>query len=81
LYDVKSLHALIEMKKGNYDEAIKYFSESDPKDPYIWYYEGLTYKKKGDKDNATKCFKKVVQSNINSQNLALVRPLAMAELK
>ena len=76
-----SMLGLLEIKKGNYDQAIPYFSKADTEDPLNWYYKAVAYNKKGDKQNATKLFEKITKSNINSLNLALVRNRAKAELK
>jgi len=78
---MNSLFALFELKKGNYDKAIQYFSEADTQDPLNWYYTAIAYNKKGDKQNALKLFEKVSKWNVNSLNLALVRKRAMDELK
>lgn len=75
-----SVLGLFEIKKGNFNQAIQYFSKADNEDPLNWYYKAVAYKKEGDKQNATKLFEKITKSNINSLNLALVRNRAIKEL-
>lgn len=78
---LNSLFALLEIKKGNYDKAIQYFSKADTEDPFSWYYDAVAYNKKGDKQNASKLFEKISKRNVNSLNLALVRKRAMEEFR
>ena len=78
---LNSLLAYSAFKKGNYDEAIQYYSKADREDPMNWYYNAMAYNKKGDKKNATKLLEKITKLNVNSLNLALVRNRAMEELK
>jgi tetratricopeptide (TPR) repeat protein len=78
---LNSLLGLFEIKKGDYDKAISYFSQADNQDPWTWYYTALAYSKKGDKENSAKLFNKITKWNVNSLNLAIVRKPAMKELK
>jgi tetratricopeptide (TPR) repeat protein len=78
---LNSLLGLFEIKKGDYDKAISYFSQADNQDPWTWYYTALAYSKKGDKENSAKLFNKITKWNVNSLHLAIVRKPAMNELK
>jgi tetratricopeptide (TPR) repeat protein len=78
---LSSCHALLEIKRGNNDKAMQYFATADQENPFNWFYTGVTYDKKGDKQNAHKYFEKVATCNVNSLNLALVRKRAQQELK
>lgn len=75
-----SLLGLLELKKGDYDKAISYFSKSNPESPSVQYYTGLAYQKLGDKQKASKMFEKIVKSNANGMSLALFRQKATHEL-
>jgi len=77
---LNSLMAYSAFKKGNYDEAIQYYSKSDNENPMIWYYQAMAYSKKGDKQNAAKLVEKIKKSNVNSLDLALVRNKALESL-
>jgi len=79
--DLNSLLGYIEIKKGNDDKAIDYFSKTNQLSPTNWYYTAVAYSKKGDRQNALKLFEKISKWNINDLNLALVRKRAMDELK
>ena len=71
-----------ELKKGNYDKAIGYYSKADTmQSPFNWYCIAVAYNKKGDKQNALKYFEKIARLNVNSLDLAIFRKRAMAELK
>lgn len=78
---LNSLFGLYEIKKGNPEKSIQYYSKADAEDPLNWYYSAMAYNQKGDKQNAKKLFEKVTQSNVNSLNLALVRNRAIDALK
>lgn len=76
-----SLLGIFELKKGDYDKAIKYFSEGDSQNPLTWYYTAKAYSKKGDKDNSDKYLDKIAKWNVNSIDLAFVRKNAIEEIK
>ena len=78
---LNSFLAFNEIKKGDYDKAIEYFTKADTEDPWNWYYTAMAYNNKGEKQNALKLFEKITQWNVNRLSLALVRKLAMEELK
>jgi tetratricopeptide (TPR) repeat protein len=78
---LKSMTGFFELKKGNNDKALEYFSAIKAEDPWNWYYTAVAYKNKGDSQNASKLFEKLSKFNVNSLNLALVRKRAMKELK
>lgn len=78
---LNSLLGLLEIKKGEFDNAIKYFSQADNQDPWIWYFTAVAYGKKGDTENSEKLLDKVTRYNVNSLNLAFVRNHAKEELK
>jgi tetratricopeptide (TPR) repeat protein len=76
-----SLMGFFELKKGDYDAAIKHFSEADSQNPLNWYYTAQAYSKKGDKQNSAKLYDKIARYNVNSPDLSLVRKPAIDELK
>jgi tetratricopeptide (TPR) repeat protein len=73
--------AYLEVKSGDYDKAIQYFSKADAEDPLNLYYSAVAYDKKGDKEKAGKIYSMIAKSNVNSLNLALVRKRALDKLK
>lgn len=76
-----TLLGIFELKKGDYDQAIKYFSVGDKQNPLTWYYTAQVYSKKGDKDNSDKYLEKIANWNVNSLDLAFVRKNAIDEIK
>jgi tetratricopeptide (TPR) repeat protein len=72
---------MLETRKGNYDQAIAYFSKTGTGGPMEWYYTALAYDKKGDRQNALKLFEKIAKWNVNGLDLALFRKRALEELK
>jgi tetratricopeptide (TPR) repeat protein len=78
---LNSLLGLLEIKKGDYDKALNYFSQADNQDPWTWYFTAVAYGKKGDTENSEKLLDKVTTYNVNSLNLAFVRNHAKEELK
>lgn len=79
--NLNSMLGFYEMKKGNYDKAIEYFSKANKEDPWTMYYTAVAYNKKGDRQNALKLFEKITNWNVNSMRLALVRKRAMEDSK
>lgn len=80
--EFNSLLGFNELKKGSFDNAIQYLSAKElGNNPWNWYYLGIAYKQKGDKQNATLMFEKITKWNVNSIDLAFVRKRAMDELK
>jgi tetratricopeptide (TPR) repeat protein len=79
--NMNTMFGFVEIKKGNYDKAIEYFSKANQESPINWYYTAVAYSKKGDRQNAFKLFEKISKWNINDLNLALVRKQAIDELK
>lgn len=72
----------IELKKGNYDKAIQYYSKADTiMAPFNWYNTAVAYDKKGDKKSAVKYYEKIAKLNVNSLDLAIFRNRALVELK
>lgn len=77
---INSILGYSAFKKGNYYEAIEYYSKADTEDPMNWYYEAMAYSKKGDKQKAAKLIEKIKTSNVNRLSLALVRNKALESL-
>ncbi|MGD9900586.1 MAG: tetratricopeptide repeat protein [Calditrichaceae bacterium] len=75
-----SLLAMIDLKKGNFDDAIKNFAKSDMQDPYNWFYLATVYEKKGEKEKADNLYAKVAGLNENSLGFALVRDRAKEKM-
>jgi tetratricopeptide (TPR) repeat protein len=76
-----SLLGIYELKKGDYDKALKYFADGDSQNPLTWYYTAQAYSKKGDKDNSDRILDKIAKWNVNSLDLAFVRKNAIDEIK
>jgi len=72
---------MLELKKGNAEEAIAYLSKGDKQSPWNWFLIGKAYTKKGDKEKAKEFFTKIVESNVNSMPLALTKTRAKEMLK
>ena len=71
-----------ELKRGNYENAIRYYSKTDTiQAPFNWYCIAVAYNKKGDKKNASKYFEKIASLNVNSLGLAIFRKRAIEALK
>jgi tetratricopeptide (TPR) repeat protein len=79
--DMNSLFGFVEIKKGNYDKALEYYSKANQEAPMNWYYTAVAYDKKGDRLNAQKLYEKITKWYFNGLDLALVRKRAMDELK
>jgi tetratricopeptide (TPR) repeat protein len=76
-----SLLGIFELKKGDYDKAIKYFSQDNSQNPLTWYYTAQAYNKKGDKEDSEKFLDKIAKWNVNSLDLSFVRKNAIEEIK
>ena len=72
---------MLELKKGNAEEAIAYLSKGNKQSPWNWFLIGKAYTKKGDKEKAKEFFTKIVESNVNSMPLALTKTRAKEMLK
>lgn len=81
LMNLNSVFGFFEMKKGNYDKALEYFSKANNEDPWNLYYTAVVYDKKGDRQKAKGLYEKITKWNINGMHLALVRERAMEGLK
>lgn len=71
---------LLELGQKNYAKAVEYFSKAAPDDPYVWYYTAQAYEGLGDKQNATKLYRRIADWNQNDTGYAVVRPRAIAKL-
>ena len=67
---------LMELKKGNYKEALDHFNKSDVSSEFTQYYMGVAYEKLGDKDKANEYYQMVKNSHTNNIGLAVVRSRA-----
>ena len=68
------------IQEGNFDEALKYLAEGNRESPLNWFYTGLAYEKKKDKENANEWFAKVARCSNNSVELGIARALSKEEL-
>ena len=78
-FEIEALNgdmALLDIKKGNYREAIDHFNKSDLTSDVNQYYMGVAYEKMGNKMKADECFQKVKNSRSNNLGLAVVRSRA-----
>ena len=71
---------LLEIKKGNYDEALESLSDAG-NGPLNWYYTGLAWEKLGNQRKANKYYQKVAKHYNNSILLSIVRNKALANLE
>jgi tetratricopeptide (TPR) repeat protein len=72
---------ILELKKGNIEEAIGYLSKGNRQSPWNWFLMGKAYTKKGDEAKAAEYFKKILEWNVNSMPLALTKSRAKEKLK
>lgn len=82
-FEMGSFHTnwgILEMARGNYDKALEAFSKSNPDDPYSMFYKAMTLEKKGERDDAMKTYKEVVNWNWLGIPYALVRARAKQKL-
>lgn len=81
---VQNFHTMLgyhEIMKGDYDKALEYLGKGDPDYQPTMYYMAVAYEKKGDKTKAMEWYKKVLDSNINTINLAFYLPRVKEKLK
>jgi len=75
--EIQNLHgtlALLEMKKGNYEEAINHFEKTDlTNSPYNMQKLAMAYEKMGNTQMANQYFNKVKEANQNGIGYALIR--------
>jgi tetratricopeptide (TPR) repeat protein len=84
LDDVQNFHTMLgyhEIMKGDYDKALEYLGKGDPDYQPTMYYMAVAYEKKGDKEKAMEWYKKLLDNNINSLNLAFYLPRVKEKLK
>lgn len=75
--EIQLLHqttGLIDMKKGNFKEAVANLEKSNLVDaPYTWYNLGVAYEMTGNKTEAAKFKNMAEKANVNGVGLAIVR--------
>ena len=74
------ISGLMEIHKGNYDEARKMLTQAWDS-PSSWYYMGMAWHKEGHKDKARKYYQKVADHFENNIELGAIRNKAIAGLK
>ena len=74
------ISGILQFNKGNNDLALQYFEKSGKENPYVWYCEAIAQEKAGNTQEAKKIYKKIVEYNVNSLSLALVRNKAIKKL-
>ena len=67
------IHAFVNFKQGNYDEALQYMSKIDQDDIYNKYWIAMANHKAGNKDKAMALFQEIADYNFNDVGYALVR--------
>jgi tetratricopeptide (TPR) repeat protein len=72
--------AILEIEKGNPDEALAHLDKASQTSVLTWYYQAVALDKKGEKDRARELYDKVANWNVNSFNLGLVRNMAKKKL-
>jgi tetratricopeptide (TPR) repeat protein len=84
LDEVQNFHTMLgyhEIMKGDYDKALQYLGKGDPDYQPTMYYMAMAFEKKGDIAKAMEWYKKLLDKNINSLNLAFYLPRAKEKLK
>ena len=67
------IHAYVNFKQGNYDEALQYMSKLDQDNVYNKYWIAKANHKAGNKDKAMALFQEIADYNFNDVGYALVR--------
>ena len=67
------IHAFVNFKQGNYDEALQYMAKIDQDDIYNKYWMAMANHKAGNKDTAMALFQEIADYNFNDVGYALVR--------
>jgi tetratricopeptide (TPR) repeat protein len=70
----------LEIKKGNYKQALDHLEKADPQSPYNWFQMALAYEGMDMKDKASDMFKQVATQNEVRLDLTLVRDKAKENL-
>ncbi|MGE5353388.1 MAG: tetratricopeptide repeat protein [Acidobacteriota bacterium] len=68
------------IQEEKFDEALQYLAEGNRESPLNWYYTGLAYEKKKEKDNANEWFAKIARCSNNSVELGIARALSKEAL-
>ena len=79
---IKGLHtlaAMMAMKKGDYEQASKHFSQTADS-PFNSFYHAKCLEKAGHNDKAQKHYQKIADSKTNGLSQALFRQRAMEKL-
>jgi tetratricopeptide (TPR) repeat protein len=74
------LAGYVKLEKGDYATAIEHLKQADPEDPFSKLLLARAYERSGDKDNARKAYKEVVDSPQNSLDRALAYREAKSKL-
>ena len=67
------IHAFVNFKQGNYNEALQYMASLDQDDVYNKYWIAKANHEAGNKDKAMAMFQEIADDNFNSTGYALVR--------
>jgi tetratricopeptide (TPR) repeat protein len=78
---VEAYRGVLAAKRAEWDAALAHFAKADPLDPYILYYTGLAWEKRGDMKKAKEFYTKVTQVNEPGFWLAIVLPRTEQKLK
>lgn len=70
----------LEIKKGNFKQALEHLNKADPQSPYNWYQMALAYEGMDMKDKANELFTQVANQNEVRLDLILVRQKAKENL-
>ena len=70
----------LEIKKGNYKQAIEHLEKADPQSPYNWFQMAVAYEGMGMNDKANEMFTQVANQNEVRLDLTVVRDKAKEKL-
>jgi tetratricopeptide (TPR) repeat protein len=71
----------LELAQKDYQKAAQSFANSNPADPYMWYYRAVALERAGDKKGASSLYLKVVNWNsLDTPGHSLVRSRAKDQL-
>jgi predicted TPR repeat methyltransferase len=60
-----------------FNQAMDHYSKADQQSPYTWFCMAEAHEKMGNKEEASKLYKKIAGWNTNGINLAVVRARAV----
>jgi Tfp pilus assembly protein PilF len=81
--EIKNIHGqlgALEIKKGNFQQALEHLNKADPQSPYDWYQMALAYDGMDMKDKANELYTQIANQNEVRVDLAMVRHKAKEKI-